>query len=130
MKTQNYNKTKYFITRIKEGIEFRVRELGPAGTPLTFTVKTKRRKVPGLMRSRLRALVRDAVQDLAEGRDREIILSALEANFTKVLSGKIFCRCYTGRIVKRAIGLTPDGRNNLYTPVLIDNTFEYRWVKA
>ena len=126
----NDNKTNHFITRVTDGFEFRIDELGPEGTPYTLVVKTHTRSVTALMRVRLRALIRDAAEAIRRGQDREIVLHALGRNFKKVLSGWIFYRRFTGRIVKKAVGLTPDGRNNLYAPVSVDNSFEYVWVKA
>lgn len=120
----------HYINRIADGFEFRIAELGPEGTPYTFTVKTRQLCVTSLMRVRLRGLVRDAANAIRDGEDREIILHALEKNFKKILDGWIYRRHFTGRIVKKAVGLVPGGRNNLYAPVSIDNSFEYVWVKA
>ena len=121
---------KHFINRNTDGFEFSIAELGSEGTPYTFAVKTLQRTVTSLMRARLIGLVRDAVEAIRGGEDRETVLHGLERNFRKILNGWIFYRRFTGRIVKKAVGVTPDGRNNLYAPVAIDNSFEYVWVKA
>lgn len=120
----------HFINHITDGFEFCIAELGPEGTPYTFTVKTDTRTVTSLMRVRLRGLVRDAAEAIRNGEDRESVLRALERNFRRTLNGWIFCRRFTGRIVRKAVGVTPDGRGNLYATVSTDNSFEYVWVKA